>query len=698
MTHPLTPFFHPRGVALLGTSASPNKLSHGVLKNMVEGGYLGGIYPVNPRYSEVLGLPCFPDIASVPDPVDLAVVILPAPNVAEILEACGKRGIRAVTVLSGGFREVGTEGKQLEDRCVEIARNYGIRMVGPNCVGTMDLYSHLNTTFIKGVPDAGAIGFLSQSGAICGAIVDYVRNRGIGFSNFVSLGNMADISETDMIEYLAEDENTRVIALYLEGLTDGRRFLEVAARVSRQKPIVVLKSGRSEAGARAVSSHTGSLAGAHTAYETAFRQAGVIAVDTAEELFDVCAGLVFQPLPRGNRVVLVTNSGGPAALASDSLAAAGMTLANLGPASQSTLRQALAPSAQVANPVDMLGGAEPHEFETALRTCLADPGVDAAIAILTPTALVNPADIAHTVGRVTAEFDKTVLACFVGGDAVNEARRILHKMSVPMYQFPEPAGKVLGKMRQQAVQRDQGSSSGVQHVAHPAKLQAESIFRALADRSNLEEASVRPILAAYGIPIVPGDLARSGEEAAAIAAKIGFPVVMKIVSADVLHKSDSGGILLNLSDARSVGEGYQWVVERVQKNVPGAKIEGVLVEKMAPSGIEVIIGMKRDPAFGPLMMFGLGGIFVELFNDVAFGIAPLTPQEARAMIQRTRAGKLLSGLRGQGPADIEAVVQILTELSRLALDFPTLQEIEINPLLVYPAGQGALALDARAIQ
>ena len=697
MNHPLKPFFNPRGVALLGTSASPNKLSHGVLRNMVDGGYQGGIYPVNPRYSDVLGLTCYPDIASVPDPVDLAVVILPAPNVPQILEDCGKRGIKAVTVLSGGFREVGAEGRQLEDQCVEIARKHGIRLVGPNCVGTMDLYSGLNTTFINGVPDPGAIGFLSQSGAICGAIIDYVRNRGIGFSNFVSLGNMADISETDMIEYLDQDENTRVIALYLEGLTDGRRFLEIASKVSRHKPIVVLKSGRSEAGARAVSSHTGSLAGAHTAYETAFRQAGVIAVDTAEELFDVCAGLVFQPLPRGNRVVLVTNSGGPAALASDSLAASGMTLANLSDASRQTLRQALAPSAQVANPVDMLGGAEPHEFETALRTSLADPGVDAAIAILTPTALVDPAEVAQTVGQVSSEFEKTVLACFVGGDAVNESRRILHKLNIPMYHFPEPAGRVLGKMRQYALQNTHMTSQG-SHVNHPGKPAAEEMFDGLSGRGHLEEASVRPLLTAYGIPVVPGATAHSPQEAGKIAAQIGFPVVLKVVSADVLHKSDSGGILLNLPDPGSVEEGYQFVIDRVQKNVPNAKIDGVLVEKMAARGIEVILGMKRDPAFGPLMMFGLGGIFVELFNDVSFGIAPLAQEEAADMIERTRAGKLLHGLRGQAPSDIQAVVDVLINLSQLALDFPNLQEIEINPLLVYPEGQGVLALDARAIQ
>ncbi|MCC6148026.1 MAG: CoA-binding protein, partial [Anaerolineaceae bacterium] len=380
MSSDLKPFFAPDGVALIGTSANPGKLSFGILRNMIEGEYRGGVYPVNPRHLEILGKPCYPNIESVPEPVDLAVIALPATSVPETIEACGRRGIKAAIIISGGFRETGPQGLELENLCVKTARKYRMRLIGPNCVGTLDLYSGVNTTFIKGIPPKGSIGFLSQSGAICGAVVDYVLDKDIGFSNLASLGNMADVNETDVIEYLSTDPNTKVIAAYLEGIQDGRRFMDIAQKISRLKPIVILKVGRSEAGARAVSSHTGSLAGSHTAYQAAFQQSGIIEVDTAAELFDVCIGLAYLPVPKGNRTVIVTNSGGPAALASDSLAVNGMRLANLGDKTQSLLREQLSPAAQVGNPVDMLGGAEPQEYDLALKDCLADPGVDAALA------------------------------------------------------------------------------------------------------------------------------------------------------------------------------------------------------------------------------------------------------------------------------------------------------------------------------
>ncbi len=698
MTSDLKPFFAPSGVALIGTSANPTKLSFGILRNMVEGGYRGGVYPVNPRYPEVLGKPCFADISSVPNPVDLAVIALPAPSVPETVEACGQRGIKTAIIISGGFREVGSQGLELENRCVEIAQRYKMRLIGPNCVGTMDLYSGVNTTFIKGVPPKGNIGFLSQSGAICGAVVDYVLDKDIGFSNFTSMGNMADVNETDIIEYLSADPNTKVIAAYLEGIKDGQRFLEVARKVSRIKPIVMLKVGRSEAGARAVSSHTGSLAGSHTAYQAAFEQTGIIEVESAAELFDVCIGMVYQRPPKGNRTVIVTNSGGPAALASDSLAANGMRLADLTPETQAFLRSKLNPAAQVGNPVDMLGGAEPQEYADALKVCLADANVDAALAILTPQALVNPADVGKVIGEIVAQTDKTVIASFVGGVSVSEARHVLHGMQVPMYTFPEQAGKVMGVLRRFGAWRSKPEGILVTALDGIDRKAAQNILAETKNQPTLGEAHTRPLLAAYGIPIVPGEWVQNEEDAVQTAEKFGYPAALKIVSPDLLHKSEVGGIRLNLMGAASVKAAYGEMLSKIQKEHPQARLEGMLVERMAPKGHEMIVGMRRDATFGPLVMFGLGGIYVELLTEVAFRIAPLTRQQALDMVNSTRAGKLLAGLRGQPEADIEAVIDCILRLGQLALDFPEISEIEINPLLVYENGKGVLALDARALR
>jgi acetate---CoA ligase (ADP-forming) len=696
MHHSLKPFFAPQGVAIIGASATPNKLSFGILRNMTLYGYQGHIAPVNPKADEILGLKCYPDVTSVPDPVDLAVIVLPAPAIPEVIEACGQRGIRAVTIISGGFKEVGMEGADLEKQILEIAKRYQMRLIGPNCVGTLDLYTGLNTTFIQGVPDTGGIGFVSQSGAVGGGVVDYIRNKKVGFSNFASLGNEADVTEADVIEYLGHDPNTHVIATYVEMIRDGRRFIDVATTITPHKPIVLLKAGRTSAGARAVSSHTGSLAGSHAAYQAAFQQSGVIEVDTVADLFDLTLALDTQPPPAGNRVAIITNSGGPAALASDSLANNGMQIANLSEETVNTLRQHLNTSAQVSNPVDMLGGAEPPEYALALEQTLADPNVDAAIVILVPQALVNPAHVAETICKGSKNSDKPVVTCFMGEWSVGEARDILHSNGVPMYVFPESTGKVLGAMRGWSKWRERQVEQPIDLIDLDSA-RAVKILSSNRTDGVLGEVHTRPLLQAYGIPVVAGIFATSAAEAASAAEQIGFPVVMKIVSPDILHKSDLGGIRLGLKDAASVETAYTEMISSISRLKPDARLEGVLIEAMAPKGQEVIVGMRRDPNFGPLMMFGLGGVYVELFGDVSFRVAPLTRQDAHEMISQTRAGRLLTGFRGQPEADLEAVVGTILRLSRLALDFPEIDEVEINPLLVLPKGEGVLALDGRVI-
>ncbi len=696
MTSSLAPFFSAAGVAVIGASANPRKLSHGILRNLLGSKYAGGIYPVNPGESEILGKHCYSSILDVPAPVELAVIVVPVAATPATLEDCGKRGIRAAVIISGGFKEVGQSGADLEKECLRIADKYHMRLIGPNCVGTMDLHTGLNTTFIHGMPDEGGIGFVSQSGAVCGGVVDFLYGKKVGFSHFISLGNEADVTETDMIEYLGQEPRVRVIACYVEQIRDGRRFLEVARQVSRTKPIVLLKGGRSDAGARAVSSHTGSLAGSHAAYQAAFAQAGVIEVETFAELFDVAVAFDFQPLPRGTNAVLLTNAGGPAALASDALSFNGFRLENLEEDTRAALRTFLNPSAQVGNPVDMLGAAEPQDYARVIETLKKDKTVDVIIPILVPQALVDPRAVAQAVVDASQGAGKPLLTCIMGDMSVAEPRVILHSNRMPMYTLPEAMGQVLKAMKTYA---DWLAKPAVKAAA-PKGIDAEAARKLLlAPQAGkvLGEAQTRPILQAYGIPLVKGGEAHSAAEAAALAEQIGLPVALKIISPQLLHKSDSGGIRLSLKTAAEVSAAYEQMFSEIRARQPQAELQGVLVEQMAPRGQEVIVGLRRDPGFGPVVMFGLGGIYVELFRDVSFRVAPVSAAEALEMINETHAGKLLGGLRGAAPADLQAVVEVIQRLGQLGLDFPEIAEAEVNPLLAFPQGQSALALDGRIL-
>lgn len=696
MPSSLKPFFYASGVAIIGASANSRKLSYGILKNLVNSIYQGGIYPVNPGSESILGKPCYVDISAVPDPVELAVIVLPASATPEALEACGKRGIKAVVIISGGFKETGDAGSSLEKRCLEIAARFGMRLIGPNCVGLVNLHNGLNTTFISGLPDVGGIGFLSQSGAVLGGVVDLVKGKKVGFSNFISLGNEADVTETDIMEYLADDPTTTVIAAYVEQIRDGRRFLEVARRVSRKKPIVLLKAGRTSAGARAVSSHTGSLAGSYAAYQAAFKQAGVIEVNTIADLFDVAMTLDFQPLPPGKRAVILTNAGGPAALASDSLSANGFVLEDLQEDTRCHLREHLTPAAQVSNPVDMLGGAEAQDYGMAVKRLLMDETVDIILPILVPQALVNPADIAQAIVDAAKQANRPVLTCILGDQSIDEARIVLQGNRMPMFVYPESLGVVLKAMRDYADWRAKKEST-VRQLSGIKISEAAGFLQAPEGKKVFGEAETRPVLAAYGIPVIKGGLAKSPVAAASLAGEIGFPVAMKIVSEQILHKSDMGGIRLGLQNENEVISAFETMFTEIGKKSPQAKLDGVLIEQMAGQGQEVIIGIRRDPGFGPVIMFGMGGVSVELFKDVSFRVAPVSEEEALEMIHETRAGRLLSGFRGQPEADFKTVVDCIRRMAQLALDFPQIEEAEINPLLVFPRGEGALVLDGRIL-
>ena len=696
MPSSLTPFFDAKGVAILGASTNPKKLSYGILENLVSYGYKGEVYPVNPNATEILGRKAYASIADVPDPVELAVVVLPVTVIMETMREIGERGIKAVVIITGGFRELGEEGAKVELAVKELARSYGMRVVGPNCVGTIDVRTGLDSTFIKGLPQAGPIAFISQSGAICGGVIDLIINSRIGFSHFASLGNEMDVTETDMLEYFAEDENVNVIAMYVEGIQDGPRFMEVARRVSQKKPIVFLKAGKNDAGAKAVSSHTGSLAGSYAAYQAALSQAGVVEVETISQLFNVAWALGTQPLPAGKRVAITTNAGGAAALAADSLAFNGFELAKISPEIQQKLRTKLNPSAQVSNPVDMLGSVSPEDYIWSLGNLDADDGVDVLLPILVPQSLVDTLGVAKAWVEIGKQTNKTLLTCLMGERSTLESEQWLNMAGVPVFAYPDEAGRVLKGMQQykQVLTKPPFNPIEARNIDHNKMAAA----LALANGARaVGEYETRIMLEAYGIRNVPGDLAMDVDEALMIADKSGYPVVMKIVSEDILHKSDSGGIALNILNPEQLRVEYDAMLARIAQIEPSARIRGVMVEQMAPKGLEVIIGMRRDPTFGPLMMFGLGGTMVELLKDISFKVAPLTSEDIDEMIENTLAGKLLKGYRGSAKADIKAVKETIARLSQLSLDNPAISEIEINPLIVYPEGQGAISLDSRAI-
>jgi acetyltransferase len=675
----LLPFFKPQGVVVVGASSSPEKLGYGAARNLVQSGYRGAIHFVSHRQGELFGRPLHADLAHVPDPVDLAVLIVPPQATPETIQACGQRGIKAAVIVSSGFREIGPEGAALERQCLEIARAHGIRLLGPNCIGVIDTHLPLDTTFLQPpMPAQGGVGFISHSGAFAASIVDWARGEGFGFSRIVSLGNQADVNETDMLSLLAEDKDTKVIALYMEGISDGRRFVQVAREVTQHKPVIALKVGRFEAGQKAAASHTGALAASDTAFDAAFAKAGILRAETAEQMFDWARALENGPLPRGNRIAILTNAGGPGVIAADSLETNSLIPAPLTESTRKELSAILPPSAAIHNPVDMLASASPQTYADCLRLLLADPNVDAALVILPPPPMFKAEEVAERLVEAIRQDNKAVAVALMGSTLIHEATKTFERACVPTYPFPERAVSALGALatRAKLVQRE-----------------AQMIFPMASSSSSPINLSAETLLANYQIPIAPLRLARSAEEAAVIAGELGYPLVMKIASPNILHKSDVGGIALDLQDVSSLLSAYAQMMERVNISNPQARIEGVHLQRQVPPGQEVIVGMVRDPQFGPLMMFGSGGVEVEGLKDVAFALAPLDQAEAQEMIRKTWAGRKLKGFRSIPPANEDAVVNVLIRLSQLALQQESILEIEINPLCV--SSQGAVAVDVR---
>ncbi len=658
----------------------------------------GKVFPVNPKASVILSIKAYSTILDVPDAVDLAIVIVPKDHVKEVVAQCGEKGVKGVVVISAGFSEVGREGRKREQEVLKVVREYGMRMIGPNCFGIVNTHPDvcLNATFGKTYPMPGRIGFITQSGAMGEAIVNVAHDLGIGFSIVASIGNKADISSNDLLEYLKTDPDTDMILMYLENFGNPRNFTKIAREVVRFKPIVAVKSGRTKLGAKAASSHTGALAGLDVGVDALLEQTGVMRVDTVEELFDVAQAMTYQPLPKGNRVAVVTNAGGPGILATDALIANGMEMPSLSAATVKKLKKHISAEASFANPMDMVAGAGGREFRITLEALKNDRKYDAIVPIFVPPITIDQIEVAECIADGLAGTDKTVLACFMGVGLESAGMDQLRKRGIPAYIFPEAAAKTLSNMYKYR-----------ERMLHPRgkvrtyKVDMEKVERIVAEARDSGSDSIvgEPaidILRAYGISAAPYRYASSAEQAVKAATALGYPVVMKINTPPILHKTEVGGVMVDLRTDKEVRSAFRTLRNRIEEHGEEGDFS-VAMQKMITGGIETVMGMSTDPQFGPLIMFGLGGIYVEVMKDVSFRILPLTDQGARDMIRSLRSFPLLNGFRGAPAANQEVLVETLLRLSQLVRDFHCFSEIDINPFIASPDKKDCAAVDARFI-
>lgn len=693
----LTSFFNPKSVAIIGASKSPGKIGNVIVKNIISSGYPGKIFPVNPKEADIEGLTCYPSVDKTPEPADLAVVSVPADRALEVAQTCGKSGVHNLVVITAGFKETGKEGLELERRLVETCREYKMRMLGPNCVGLMDTHVPINASFAAGFPLKGEIAFISQSGAMVLSILDWSYQVGLGFSKFISLGNKADLTESHFIEDAAEDPYTKVILCYIEDVENGPHFLEVARRASRKKPIIILKSGTSQAGAQAASSHTGALAGSDLAYETAFRQCGVIRARSMPELFDLAIAFANQPVPKGERVAVVTNSGGPGIVATDTVELKNLKMARFTKETVEELRGYLPAESNIYNPVDVLGDAKADRYRFSLEKVMADPGVDSAVVLVCPAGVTEPVETARAMLEMKkAHPEKPLFAAYMGGEKLAEGTKILGEARIPCFTFPEPAISSISGLVSYARTRELPVEAEPLNFNDIDSKTVKAIFYDVKkdNRLVLLGSEAAEVVAAYGIPAAATVLASHPEEAAEQADKMGYPVVLKIASPKIMHKTDVGGVKIGLDSHEKVRTGFMEITDSVQRYLPQVVVYGVEVQKMMPKGIELIIGMSRDVQFGPLIAFGLGGIYVNLLKDVSFRLANgVTAREIENMLVETKAYTLLRGYRGEKPADIKAIIEIIGRVAKLVIDFPEITEMDINPVFAY--NQGASALDVK---
>jgi acetyl coenzyme A synthetase (ADP forming)-like protein len=708
----LDPIFRPASIAVIGASRTPGAIGYGIVHNLIERGYQGALYPVNPRARFVHSIPAFPSIREVPGPVDLAVVVVPKDCVLEVVDDCAAKQVPALVVISAGFREVGGAGAALEAELVERTRGYGMRLVGPNCIGVTntDPAVSMNATFAPTMPPPGPVSFMSQSGAMGVTILDYAATYGIGIHHFVSMGNRADVSSNDLVQYWADDPDTELILMYLESFGNPRNFTRIAREVTRRKPILAVKAGRTRAGARAALSHTGALAGLDVATDALLTQCGVIRAETLEELFDLAAAFTHLAPPQGDRVAIVTNAGGPGIILADTCEAAGLRVTDLSPETERRLAETLPAEASTRNPVDMIASASPEIYSRVLELVLADPHVDAVIASFVPLLGIPQLGVAEAIIRAhQAISDKPLLAVLMGREGLPAGRAELAAAGIPAYIFPESAARALaalvrhrrwlerpaGTIRHFTVDDDAVTAildRATGPAAHPSTRPSDEPPEHGAGEF-LPLADALAILRAYGIPVIEHRTARSPDEAAAAARELGFPVALKVLSPEIVHKTELGGVALDLRDETSVRTACSAILDRVALAAPHARVDGVMVERYLEGGRETIVGMTLDPSFGPLVMFGLGGIHVEVLRDVAFRVEPLSDIDTDEMIRSIRGFRLLEGYRGEPPADLAALADVIQRISQLVGTHHRIAELEINPLNVFE--QGAIAVDAR---
>ena len=699
----LDAIFQPSSIAVVGASTRQGTVGNDIFRNLLFNEFNGSVYPVNPKASNIVGVHCYSSLKTVPGPVDLAVVIVPSVGILDVVAQAIEKQVKAMVVISAGFKEVGGKGVELESQLREQVQAAGIPLIGPNCLGVIntDPNVRMNAAFGRKMPAPGNLAFLSQSGALCTSVLDYAEERHMGFSKFISFGNKADVNEIDLLEYLANDPKSHVIAMYLEDISDGRRFIETVRKIfwETHKPMLCLKSGRTPEGAKAVSSHTGSLAGSDSVYDALLIQSGVQRVDTIAELFDSAALYCTQPLPRGNRVAIVTNAGGPGIMATDAAVRFGLQLAELSPVTREKLKGSLPATASLHNPIDVIGDARADRYRSAVRTVLEDENVDMGMVILTPQSMTDVEETAAVVPEAVKGIDKPVVCAFMGAKDVAPGVAILRKAGIPNYAFPEDAVRSLAAAeRLVALQEIPRREITVFNDLDVDR--AQGLIAAALDgheKRYLTHAECRPLLECYRLPLLRSAIVHSADDAAKTAVSFGTPVVMKVMSADVVHKYDAGGVLLNIHGADEARAAYNKIHQNVAKAVPGAEIQGILIEEMARKGVEVILGASRDARFGPLMMFGLGGTLVEVLKDVSFRLAPMWQISAERMVREIRSFKVLDGFRGNPPSDINAIVDALLRLSALVCNHPEISELDINPLIVHAQGEGCSVADSRVM-
>ncbi len=689
--------FNPNSIAVIGASAEEKKVGHAVLKNLLQG-FVGKIYPINPSKNEILSLPCYPSVSVVPDKIDLAIIVIPAKAVADALRDCSKAGVKGVVVITAGFKEVGGEGVDREREIISIVRNSGMRMVGPNCLGVMNTKIKMNASFAAEMPPEGRVAFFSQSGALGVAIIDWALENNFGFSKFVSFGNKADLNETDFLEYFAKDPDTDVILGYIEDIVDGKKFLNIAKEVTKIKPVILIKSGATEAGARAASSHTGALAGSDRAFTEAFRKTGIIRVNGIQELFDTAEMFLSKKYPKDKRLLIITNAGGPGIIAADTADKLGIKLDPMSRASIDKIAEKLPSSASLYNPVDVIGDATSERYKVVLEQAIKDELIQGICVVLTPQAMTDVDNVADVVISSSKKTDKPIFTTFIGGQRIKNAIKKLKENKIPNFTDPSVAINAYSKLINFVELKNRKiSESSPLPILQENILRVEKIIKKMQENeiSEIGGEEALEILSLYGFTFPERALAKTPMEAVAIAERIGYPVVMKISSPHILHKTDVGGVKLNLNNEKAVYNAFIEITTNVKRFMPDAFIEGVMVYEMVTGGKEVILGVSFDRTFGHMIMFGLGGIYVEVLKDVSFRIVPVTEEEAFDMINEIKGSRILDGVRGEKPYDKKDIANRLRSLSRLVEDFPIIKEVDINPYLVM--NNGGIGLDARII-